>query len=130
MSFPSRKLKASVLLTRHMVGQDMGLFRTSVPIVDADYAVESGRPPAEAIIEDIAAAADIDPMDLPPLYQFVELEAIDELFQNHGQKKETNALFCFQMDQWNVFISSDGKIRVCDATEHVEPEPIFENHSA
>jgi hypothetical protein len=34
------------------------------------------------------------------------------------------------METWNVFVSTDGRIRVCDATRPTDPELVFESSTA
>lgn len=42
------------------------------------------RPPGEAVIEAVATASECDPLDLPPLYDAVDTEALDLLFTSEG----------------------------------------------
>lgn len=76
------------------------------------------------IIEALAEAANVSPADLPPLYDHVDIEAIDFLFQKHSSSSEQTVL-SFQVDHWNVFVRGDGLIRVCDARSKTDPEPVF-----
>jgi hypothetical protein len=36
----------------------------------------------------------------------------------------------FAVENWNVFVRDDGRIRVRDATEPTDPEPVFEPNPA
>lgn len=42
---------------------------------------KSDRPISAAIIEAVAEEAAVDPTELPPLYESVDVDAIDELFE-------------------------------------------------
>ncbi|MFA9517552.1 HalOD1 output domain-containing protein [Halopenitus sp. H-Gu1] len=108
-----------------MPPEDLTIYRGCTPVVDAEYNIDSDRSPADVVIDAVAEAAEVDPLDLPPLYEFVDPDAINKLFRHNGAA-DTENLFGFQMTTWNVFIASNGKIRVCDATRPTNPEPVFE----
>lgn len=100
------------------------------PVVDAEYESESDVSPTDVIIEALAEAAEIDPVDLPPLYEFVDPDALNQLFGEHDGAVHADALLSFQVETWNVFVRSDGRIRVCDNTRLTDPEPVFESTPA
>lgn len=102
----------------------LALYRGCTPVVDATYSVESDRSPTEAIIGAVAKAADVDPLESTPLYEYVDPDAITNLFRHNGSE-QTETLLSFKVETWNVFVRADGKIRVCDATQPTTPEPIF-----
>lgn len=100
------------------------LFRECTPVIDTVYQMESDQSPVEAIVGAVAAASEDNPLGSTPLYDYVDPEAINELFTHDGDKTTTLVLG-FRIDDWDVFIDSDGKIRVCDSTQTIDPEPIF-----
>lgn len=110
-----------------MSTSEMTLYRGCAPIVDARYGADSGRSPTEAIISALADAAGVDPLDLPPLYEFVDTNAIDNLFDRHDGATDAEAVLSFRVETWNVFVRADGRIRVCDGTQPTEPAPVFES---
>lgn len=89
---------------------------------------ESDSSVTEAVIWALADAVGVDPVELPPLYEYVDTDALNALFERHRPTDRTN-LLSFQVDTWNVFVRSDGRIRVCDATQPIDPEPVFESAS-
>lgn len=107
-----------------MTDGERTIYRGCTPIVDTTFDGADDTLPTEVIIDAIATAAGVDPLELPPLYDFVDPDAVNKLFQKHDVTR--NALLSFTMDSWNVFVRADGKIRVCDATRPTDPEPIFE----
>jgi hypothetical protein len=109
---------------------ELTVYRGCTPVVDADYETEGNRSPAEVIVEAVAKAAGVDPLELPPLFDFVDLDAIDTLFARHDGACEAETLLSFEVDTWNVFVRSDGRIRVCDGTRPTEPQPVFESRVA
>ncbi|NIB99834.1 HalOD1 output domain-containing protein [Halobacterium sp. R2-5] len=110
--------------------QSLTVYRGCTPVVDAEYEFESDGSPAEVIVEALAEAAEIDPLDLPPLYEFVDPDALNQLFGEHDGAAHADALLSFQVETWNVFVRADGRIRVCDATQPTDPEPVFESTPA
>lgn len=103
----------------------LNVYHRCTPVVDAEYDSESDRTPTEVVVEALAEAAGIDPLDLPPLYEIVDLESLNQLFGAHGGVAGSNTLLSFQFETWNVFIRSDGRIRVCDSTRLTDPKPVF-----
>lgn len=78
---------------------------------------------AVAIVEAIADAAGVEPTDVPPIYDSINADALDELSRAGDG---TELVLGFAIDDWNVFVSHTGHIRVCDATDPTpEPEPVF-----
>lgn len=106
------------------------IYRGCTPVADAQYGRESDRSPAEAIIDALAEAAGVDPLELPPLYEFVDCDALDRLFAEHDGASGAAALLSFRIDNWNVFVRADGRVRVCDGTRPTDPEPVFESTPA
>ena len=95
-----------------------------MPVVDVTFDREADSIPL-AIIDALATAADVDPMDLPPLYEVVDPDAIERLFSSNDRSDPGNMVLSFQVREWNVFLSGEGRIRVCDATHPTDPVPIF-----
>lgn len=100
------------------------------PVVDAEYDFECDESPTKVVVEALAEAAETDPIDLPPLYEFVDTDALDQLFGAHDGAANADALLSFEVETWNVFVRSDGRIKVCDNTRLTDPEPVFESTSA
>ena len=106
------------------------VYRRCTPVADAKYDFESDRSATEAIIWALADAVDVDPTDLPPLFDYVDPDALNALFDPNDRVTDGDALLSFQVDTWNVFVRSDGRIRVCDATQPTDLEPVFESTTA
>lgn len=113
-----------------MEQNELTIYRGCLPVIDAQYVPGSDRSSAEAIVDALAKAAESDPLDLPPLYDFVDCDALDRLFGEYDGAKETEAILSFRVENWNVFVRADGRIRVCDGTRPTDPEPVFESTSA
>lgn len=105
----------------------MTLYRECKPIVDANFREDGSSSPAEAIVHAVAEAADVDPVELAPLYESIDPDAIDALFQDHAGTVDSEATLGFRIDHWNIFVRGDGRIRVCDGTQPTPPQPVFES---
>lgn len=69
----------------------------------------SGRDsnPSEAIVLEIAERTDVNPVDLPPLYERVDPEALDSLVQGPGSVHVT-----FEYTGYEVTVSETGCIAI------------------
>lgn len=103
------------------------LYRGCTPVVDARFESENGESPSMTIINALATAMDVEPTELPPLFEIVDPDAIDALFSNNGGDTESAAMLSFNHRHWNVFVNADGRIRVCDASRPTDPQPVFES---
>lgn len=95
------------------------------PVVDAQY-VESDQSVGAVVVDALAEAAGVDPAELPPLYEFIDPDMLDCLVDYHDGRADTDAVVSFTVESWNVFVRADGRVRVCDAARHTDPQPIFE----
>ncbi|MFC7008591.1 HalOD1 output domain-containing protein [Halalkalicoccus salilacus] len=68
--------------------------------------------PSVAIIRTLADAKGVDPLELPVLYDVVDLEAMDEILTGSGTSS-----IKFSYDGLNVLIKSDGCILIQDGNE-------------
>ena len=103
------------------------LYRGCRPIVDAKYETDSDRSPAVAVADALAEADGVDAMDLPPLYDVIDPDALDALFAERGQSADAETVVSFRFGRWNVFVGSDGRIRICDPSQPTEPDEVFGN---
>ena len=104
----------------------MILYRGCTPVVDAQYQRDGAKTPVEAIIDAVAEATTVEPLELPPLYESIDPDALNTLFQQHEGAVDSEAVLSFRIHHWNVFVRADGRIRVCDGTQPTEPQPVFE----
>lgn len=109
---------------------ELFVYRGCTPVIDAEYDFESDSSATEAILWALADAVGVDPTNLPPLFDYVDPDALNALFDPSDRATDGDTLLSFQVDTWNVFVRSDGRIRVCDATQPTDPEPVFESTTA
>ncbi|MFP8955155.1 HalOD1 output domain-containing protein [Natrialbaceae archaeon A-CW3] len=81
--------------------------------------LESFERPTTAIIATVAAVKDVDPLDLSPLYDVVDPDALDTLFQRDAETTERQRVD-FDYEGCHVVLTGgrDGSVRV-ERTEHV-----------
>lgn len=106
--------------------RSVNVYCDCVSVLDTEYRLNNDESPTEVIIEALAKATEIDAVDLPPLYDFVDPDALDRLFGARDGVPRVDALLIFQVDTWNVFVRGDGRIRICDDTQLCDPGPVFE----
>lgn len=75
--------------------------------------------PSERVVESVAAAKGVDPVDLhPPLNDVVDLDALDALFSPVGGVPRAVGRVEFRYDDYVVVVEGDGSVTVdpADAT--------------
>jgi hypothetical protein len=110
---------------------ELALYRSCSVVSETSYVREGGRTLTEALVDAVAEAEGVAPSELPPLYGSLDLDALTTLLTNSSEAVDDELLLGVRMDRWNVFVSSDGRIRVCDATDETRSlEPIFDDGTA
>lgn len=107
------------------VSGDLSVYRRCPLVVEEKYDPATDQSIAECIIMALADAEDVPPTALPPLYDAIDLEAVEQLFERHTGLAGTGAFLSFQYERWNVFVRADGRIQICDGTEHTDAVPVF-----
>jgi hypothetical protein len=105
--------------------EPLTVYHSCSTVIDTEYRREDDRTPSEAVVEALATAAGVEPTDLPPLYDFVDPDALDTLFDGHHKATSGDTILSFRVNAWNVFVRGDGRVHVCDASESTELEPVF-----
>ena len=109
-----------------MVSEQLTVYRGCTPVVDTRFERPGDGTLTEELVGAVAAAEGVDPLDLPSLYETVDLEALSQLFERSAGAAGTESIFGFTYRDWNVFVHSNGRIRVCDGTKSTDPELVFE----
>lgn len=104
------------------------IYRSCKPVIDAWYEPESDETITEVLADAIASISGVETTEMVPLYETIDMDAVIRLFEGHTAG--TEKLLSFTVDDWNVFIRSDGRIRICDGTRITDPAPVFESYSA
>jgi hypothetical protein len=104
----------------------LNVYHSCEPVVDARFEKGCKGTITDALVGALAAAEGVGVTDIDPVYDAVDLDALERLFEDHGGAADAEGLYSFTFDTWNVFVRADGRIRVCDGTKHVEPAPVFD----
>lgn len=106
------------------------LYRSATPVIDAKYEIDCNKTPTESIIDAVATAAGTEPISLSPLYETIDPDAIDRIFERAEEIGDAETVLSFEYEGWQVFVRADGRIRVCDASKQTEPTPVFEGSTS
>ena len=97
------------------------------PVHETDW-TERRRAPSMVIVDAVATAEGVDPMELTPLSGELDLEALDTLLLSSATN--TCGLLGLHVAGWNVFVAGDGRIKVCEPSDAEPLVPVFEPVSA
>lgn len=86
----------------------------SFAVVDERMHYEWSEPclPSTALIEVIAAATDRDPLDMPPLYEHVDVDALDAILTARWNGTNGTVNVSFAYDGVEILLDSDGNIEL------------------
>ncbi|KAA9396238.1 hypothetical protein Har1130_19045 [Haloarcula sp. CBA1130] len=105
----------------------LALTRSCTVISDREFEKDGDQTLTEAFVNAIAEAEGVAPTELPPLYESVDFDALTQLMEPPDEAIDGNVIMALRIGKWNVFVSANGRIRVCDATIETDPESIFED---
>lgn len=106
---------------------NMNIYRNCQPITEARFGDDEKASLIEALTHALAEAEGVAPTDLQPLYDVIDVEGLSSVFDHHSGVDQGDIFFGFRFGVWNVFISGEGRIRVCDGTRRTDLEPVFES---
>ena len=106
----------------------LALYRSCSLVSETTYQREGERTLTQALVDAVAEAEGVAPTELSPLYESIDLDALTKLLAKPSESANEELILGLRMNRWNVFVSSDGRIRVCDATEETSMEPIFDTY--
>lgn len=95
------------------------------PVYETEYETDTEQSPIVAVVKALATVKEVDPVEMDPLYDVIDVEALDQLFGEDGNTIEAAKILHFTVDGWNVFIRADGLIRVCDPDIPADSESPF-----
>ena len=91
-----------------------------VPVSETRY--ENVRP-SDAVIEALSEAEGVSPLDLDPLYDVIDPDAIDRIFERQNDPRST--VLEFTAGDWRVYVG-DGRVVVCTPDEDTRPPSTVE----
>lgn len=76
---------------------------------------------SDTVMEGVSAATGIDPLDLPPLSEVVDPDALDSLFHRDSREQEPRSRVEFVFAGCEVGIHADGRVVVDPSRSDTEP---------
>lgn len=67
---------------------------------------------SDTVIDAVSAATGTDPLDLSPLYETIDPDALDRLFRGDGQRQWSVARIEFAVAGCDVSVHGDGRVVV------------------
>lgn len=78
-----------------------------------EVAYDGSDPVYTAVVEAVAAEKGVDPLSLePPLYDVLDPEALDSLYESPTTRQETPLRISFTYADCTVTVQNDGRITV------------------
>lgn len=100
---------------------------TGTPVCDTRFGGESSRSVSVAIVEALAAAENVGPTQIDPLADEIDLEALETLVTSSDTSDAVAVRV--SLSGWNVFVRSDGVVRVYDPDSAAGAHPVFEQEA-
>lgn len=73
------------------------------------------RPASVRVMEALSAQANVDPLELRPLYEVVDPDALDALFRGTSDGRSAPTTVRFEYEGYTVAVRGDGEIQISDA---------------
>lgn len=81
-------------------------------------------PVSQRVVAKVAAATDSDPLELDPLYQSIDPDALDRLFGGDADvPRETEGFVQFSVSGCEVVVRADGSVGVTESEESAALAP-------
>ena len=104
-----------------------GIHLTCQHVINGRYRLSENESPCGAVVNAVAQAADSDPLDLPPLYEFMDVEVIEKVLNDRDRLSNAETVIKFDYMKWRVFLRGDGEIQVCDTSKPTDPKPVIKD---
>lgn len=103
------------------------VYRSCEPVVDTRFDSGGRAPIAKVLVEALAEVEGVPATEIPPLFETIDVDALERLFERGEQLAEAETILSFRYGKWNVFVHADGRIRVCDGTRLTALTPVFDD---
>ncbi|WP_254762995.1 HalOD1 output domain-containing protein [Natrinema marinum] len=90
--------------------------RHGSPVCQTQFDQSGTQRASSAVIDALAAVADTSPLEMEPLCETIELEALDRLIGHAGTAGAGIALE-FRVDEWDLIVTGDGRVIVFDSED-------------
>jgi len=76
------------------------------------YNPAQSRSITEVVIEALTTVSGEDPLDLPPLYEAVDPDALELIVREPNAAPQRSCFIGFTVDDWGVIVTGSGEIQV------------------
>jgi len=76
------------------------------------YDSQQQQPITETVIDAIATVSGTDPLDLPPLYEAVDPDALELIVREPNAAPTRSCFVGFTLGAWGVIVTGSGEIQV------------------
>jgi len=116
-----RPIRLSFVYHEHHVTVDTGgeiWIRNSETASRSEFecSLDADESPFHGVVRAIAAVKDIEPTGMDPLHDFIDPDALDAMFDGTAGTDERDLRVSFRIDDLEVQVSGDRRIRVCSTT--------------
>lgn len=77
---------------------------------------------SDTVIDAVSAASGTDPLELPPLYEAIDLDALDRLFRREGRSRSSASRIEFAVVGCHVSVDADGRVVVVPSRSELESQ--------
>lgn len=86
--------------------------QTSTDPGDVPLGTDRSEQPSVAIVETVAMATDSDPLEMPPLHRYVDVDALDALVAGSEDRPEGHVRVSFRYDGVDVVVRDGGRVEI------------------
>lgn len=81
---------------------------------DAEYecSFDTDESPSHAVIRAIAEVKGVDPTEVAPLFEFIDPDALDAIFDNITESEDGNVLVSFRVDEFEIEITAARRVEI------------------
>lgn len=77
-----------------------------------EFSFGTDESPSHAVIRAITEVKGVDPTEMAPLYEVIEPDALDAMFDGTTQSEERNGLVSFRMDEFEIEITAARRVEI------------------
>ena len=113
-----RPIRLSFVYHEHHVTVDTGgeiWIRNSETAGQSEFecSFDADESPSHGVVRAIAAVKGVKPTGVDPLYDFIDPDALDAMFDGTTGTSERDIRVSFRIDDLEIEVSGDGRITVC-----------------
>lgn len=84
------------------------------PVCDTTFGGASGETPVEAVVEAVAAVEAVEPIELDPLYEAIDPDALNHLCATQTDSDGDPLEVQFSFQGWTIVVRGDETVQVLD----------------